>query len=184
MQRSSEEGPSLRATAEHVHYCFDVLDATLSNSNGVGASRNSTVPHFDTRVSCPLFVTWNKRNERGVMELRGCIGCLKPLPITSLHDYAVTSAMRDQRFPPMQAQELPLLHCTVSLLTDFEQARDVFDWEVGLHGILIDFVDEHGVARTAVYLPEVAAEQRWSKVQAIDSLIRKAVQEFEAHVYI
>uniref|UniRef100_A0A7S0J3Y6 AMMECR1 domain-containing protein n=1 Tax=Calcidiscus leptoporus TaxID=127549 RepID=A0A7S0J3Y6_9EUKA len=170
---NTEERKALCATAEHVHYCFDVLDATLSKPNG-GASRSGATPHFDTSVSCPLFVTWSKRHESGRMDLRGCIGCLKPLPITSLQDYAINSAMRDQRFQPMQARELPLLHCTVSLLTDFEEARDVFDWEVGVHGILIDFVDPHGVSRSAVYLPEVMPEQGWSKLQAIDSLIRKS----------
>mmetsp|Transcript_9378 Transcript_9378/g.20438 ORF Transcript_9378/g.20438 Transcript_9378/m.20438 type:complete len:218 (-) Transcript_9378:335-988(-) len=166
---------SLCVTPDHVLYCFDVLEVALRKQNGrVGASCSDAVPHFDTQHSCPLFVTWNKRAESGRMELRGCIGCLKPLPITSLHDYAVNSALRDQRFPPMQEVELPYLHCTVSLLTHFEQARDVFDWVVGVHGILIDFVEPNGGARTAVYLPEVMPEQGWTKLQAVDSLIRKS----------
>ena len=46
----------------------------------------------------------------------------------------------------------------VSLLVDFEPARDYLDWVVGVHGIRINFWD--GTAnRNAVYLPEVAAEQ-------------------------
>ena len=39
---------------------------------------------------------------------------------------------------------------------------------------MIEFTDDHGHARTAVYLPEVMAEQGWSKAQTIDSLVRKA----------
>lgn len=40
------------------------------------------------------------------------------------------SALRDRRFPPIQAKELPFLECTVSILTDYEPALDYLDWEV------------------------------------------------------
>jgi len=111
---------------------------------------------------------------QGHLDLRGCIGCLKPLPITSLRDYAVSSAFRDQRFAPIGEEEMQVLHCTVSLLTNFEQVRDRHDWQIGTHGIIIDFVDPRGVARNGIYLPEVMPEQGWNKQQAIISLIRKA----------
>ncbi|MCH88468.1 AMMECR1 family, partial [Trifolium medium] len=39
------------------------------------------------------------------------------------------SALRDRRFPPIEARELPLLECTVSILTDYETANDYLDWE-------------------------------------------------------
>ncbi|CAA2977149.1 Hypothetical predicted protein, partial [Olea europaea subsp. europaea] len=38
-------------------------------------------------------------------------------------------ALRDRRFPPIQAKELPYLQCTVSILTNYETARDYLDWE-------------------------------------------------------
>jgi len=155
---------ALRAEDGHVFYCFEVISAHLTR----GAKPPE--PLFDTSVRCPLFVTWNKCGH----ELRGCIGCLKPLPITSLKDYAMNAAFKDHRFPPMQESELSSLSCTVSLLTDFEQGEDAFDWTVGVHGIMIDFVDPRGVARSAVYLPEVIPEQGWTKAQAVDSLVRKA----------
>lgn len=40
------------------------------------------------------------------------------------------SALRDRRFPPIQAKELPYLECTVSILTDYEPALNYLDWEV------------------------------------------------------
>lgn len=40
------------------------------------------------------------------------------------------SALRDRRFPPIEARELPVLECTVSILTDYETANDYLDWEV------------------------------------------------------
>jgi AMMECR1 domain-containing protein len=47
----------------------------------------------------------------------------------------------------------------VSILTNFEEANDFMDWEVGVHGIRIEFHNENGSRRTATYLPEVAPEQ-------------------------
>ncbi|XP_027365408.1 uncharacterized protein At2g38710 isoform X2 [Abrus precatorius] len=84
-------------------------------------------------------------------------------------------ALRDRRFPPIQAKELPFLECTVSILTDYETANDYLDWEVGMHGIIIEFTDpDYNTRRSATYLPEVAANEGWTKIEAIDSLIRKA----------
>lgn len=40
------------------------------------------------------------------------------------------SALRDRRFSPIQAKELPSLECTVSILINYETANDYLDWEV------------------------------------------------------
>ncbi|XP_039622465.1 AMME syndrome candidate gene 1 protein isoform X2 [Polypterus senegalus] len=82
-------------------------------------------------------------------------------------------ALKDSRFPPMTRDELPRLFCSVSLLTNFEDVVDYLDWEVGVHGIRIEFFNEKGSKRTATYLPEVAKEQGWDHIQTIDSLLRK-----------
>ncbi|KAF4789046.1 AMME syndrome candidate protein 1 protein like protein [Turdus rufiventris] len=103
-------------------------------------------------------------------------------------------ALKDSRFPPMTRDELPRLFCSVSLLTNFEDVCDYMDWEnskatenllameyllwpdpfqVGVHGIRIEFINEKGSKRTATYLPEVAKEQGWDHIQTIDSLLRK-----------
>ncbi|XP_071734660.1 uncharacterized protein At2g38710-like isoform X2 [Rutidosis leptorrhynchoides] len=125
---------------------------------------------------CPLFVTWKKAVNGEEPRLRGCIGTLEARRITNgFKDYALTSALRDRRFPPMQAKELPFLHCTVSLLTNYEDAANYLDWEVGKHGIIIEFVDpDNKTRRNATYLPDVAAQEGWTKIEAIDSLMRKA----------
>lgn len=70
-------------------------------------------------------------------------------------------------------KEVPLLHCGISLLTNFESSS-VWDWQVGTHGIIIDFIDPKGKKRNATYLPEVALEQGWDKMQTLCSLIEKA----------
>ena len=118
-------GSDSMATEDHCNHCFDVLASHFT--------RAAIPPEaFPTDVQYPLFVTWNKLGEHGGVALRGCIGafyrtarlgvprsrgllnvagCLKPLPITSLKEYALTSALRDTRFNPIAASELPYLHC-------------------------------------------------------------------------
>ena len=62
---------------------------------------------------------------------------------------------------------------SVSILRHFEDSQDYMDWEIGVHGIRIEFLTEKGTKRTATFLPEVAPEQGWDHVQTIDSLLRK-----------
>jgi AMMECR1 domain-containing protein len=47
------------------------------------------------------------------------------------------------------------------------------DWEVGRHGIVIDATFK-GKYYSATFLPEVAAEEKWSKEETLKQLIRKA----------
>ena len=67
--------------------------------------------------------------------------------------------MKDTRFSPVAREELPRLHVSVSILCHFEDAADFMDWEIGMHGIRIEFYNERGVKKTATYLPEVPSEQ-------------------------
>lgn len=69
------------------------------------------------------------------------------------------SAMKDTRFNPVARDELPRLHVSVSILCHFEDAADFLDWEIGTHGIRIEFFNERGAKKTATYLPEVPPEQ-------------------------
>ncbi|CDH52640.1 amme syndrome candidate gene 1 partial [Lichtheimia corymbifera JMRC:FSU:9682] len=153
------------ATKEHCFYCFDVLIAHLQQEQAPEAE-------FED-AAYPLFVTWNiaAYDEK---HLRGCIGNFNAMPLRrGLKEYALTSALHDRRFNPIRLQEVPLLSCGVSLLTDFEEGDDYLDWEIGKHGIWIEFINDHGHKRTATYLPEVIPDQGWTKVEAIDSLLRK-----------
>ncbi|KAJ2817636.1 AMME chromosomal region protein 1-like [Coemansia furcata] len=96
---------------------------------------------------------------------------------TGLREYAVTSAFHDTRFKPITRSELPRLSCSVSLLTDFEEAEDYLDWDVGKHGVWIEFRNERGRRQTATYLPEIAKDQEWTKEETIDNLLRKGGYE-------
>ncbi|KAJ6804576.1 uncharacterized protein M6B38_259985 [Iris pallida] len=156
------------ANREMAVFCFDTL---VSHYNGDQAPP----PAFEEGQH-PLFVTWKKAVNGTEPRLRGCIGTLEArYLINGFRDYALTSALRDRRFPPIQAKELPYLECTVSILTEYETALNYLDWEVGKHGLIIEFTDpDYNTRRSATYLPEVAAHEGWTQVEAIDSLMKKA----------
>ncbi|XP_008796287.2 uncharacterized protein At2g38710-like isoform X2 [Phoenix dactylifera] len=156
------------ANREMAVYCFDTL---VAHYNSVQAPP----PAFEEGQH-PLFVTWKKAVNGGEPRLRGCIGTLEArCLINGFKDYALTSALRDRRFPPIQAKELPYLECTVSVLTNYESALHYLDWEIGKHGLIIEFTDpDYSTRCSATYLPEVAAHEGWTKTETIDSLMRKA----------
>ncbi|KAK4218439.1 AMMECR1 domain-containing protein [Rhypophila decipiens] len=139
------------------------------------ATSISSTPSRQPITESPLFITWNTLSPRhGGHSLRGCIGTFEPQLIEDgLSSYALTSALHDTRFHPITASELPTLQVAVTLLTDFEDAHDTMDWELGKHGIRISFY-YHGRRYGATYLPDVATEQGWTKEETIVSLMRKA----------
>ncbi|XP_042451770.1 uncharacterized protein At2g38710-like [Zingiber officinale] len=158
----------MSANQEMAVYCFDTL---VAHYNG----EQVPPPEFEEGHH-PLFVTWKKAVNGSEPRLRGCIGTLEARGIvTGFRDYALTSALRDRRFPPIQAKELPYLQCTVSILTNYETAANYLDWEIEKHGLIIEFTDpDYNTRRSATYLPEVAAHEGWTKIETIDSLMRKA----------
>lgn len=202
---SPENDTKLIATEAMCYHCFAMLVGELQEGLAKGGSgrpfRNSktpTLPGFAEDlpapdVECPLFVTWDKQQPKGVRfpgsflgnsqqqqqivyELRGCIGSLSPKPLmTAIGEYALTSALQDQRFHPIAAQEISLLRVAVSLLVQYEACDHCFDWEIGTHGILIRFWCKSAAREySATYLPEVSQEQKWDQKAAVASLIRKA----------
>lgn len=165
----------LRSVSELCGFCFKVL---ISHLHG------RTPPPFpdsaDPLFRAPLFVTWLKsgRGERAdarEQELRGCIGCLEPVLFCSgLSEYALRSALQDKRFPPVRLDELPSLACRLSILYQFETCAHLYDWQVGLHGVLINFADVHGRQYSATYLPEVPREHGMTRDIALRELVAKA----------
>ena len=74
-----------------------------------------------------------------------------------LGEYALISALEDDRFPPMTLKEVPQLSVGLSLLVNFTELQDPYDWEVGVHGVEIEFT-EAGREYSATFLPEVMTE--------------------------
>lgn len=118
------------------------------------------------------FVTL-RRNDR----LRGCIGYYLPLVALdrAVVTNAVSAALRDPRFPPLQEQELQDLEIEVSVLTPPRSIESPEAFRVGEQGIILE-KDGH----SAVYLPEVAQDMGWSRENTLTSLAEKAGLEGDA----
>jgi AMMECR1 domain-containing protein len=91
------------------------------------------------------------------------------------------SALKDHRFHPISATELPTLQCGISILTPTTPISDPLAWTPGIHGIQISFPSpstssSSGRTRrlSATYLPEIATDQGWSQEETILSAIQKA----------
>jgi len=183
-------------TREHCFRSFDALFCALTSHKPLSVKF--------TNEKYPLFVTWNTRSSRPGRppRLRGCIGTFEPVPlIEGLAEYALISAFQDSRFRKIEEGELESLECGISLLTDFEDASSYLDWTIGVHGIHITFphpsllaappspssapsplssasaVPTRSTLRSsfsATYLPQIAPEQGWDKIETIDSAIHKA----------
>ena len=147
-------------------YAFDTLISELTQKQIPNRFPNSLKDK-----DFPLFVTWTKGKNK---DLRGCIGTFSSDNLEkNLYNYSLVAALRDRRFPPITINEIPNLNCGVSLLINFEDAKDCYDWEIGKHGIKI-FFDESGKNFSATFLPEVPIEHKMDKNTTLEHLIRKA----------
>jgi AmmeMemoRadiSam system protein B/AmmeMemoRadiSam system protein A len=104
-------------------------------------------------------------------ELRGCIGytsATKPLYLT-VRDTATLAAVRDPRFPPVSASELPQLEYEISVLSPLRRVMDVQQIKVGQDGLLMKNGDHEGLL-----LPQVPVEQNWNRQKFLEETCRKA----------
>ncbi len=103
--------------------------------------------------------------------LRGCIGYtspIEPLYIT-VRDTAALAALRDPRFPPVSAAELPQLAYEISVLSPLRRVADPAEIEVGRDGLLMKNGRYEGLL-----LPQVAVEQHWDRQRFLEGTCAKA----------
>ena len=113
-----------------------------------------------------VFVTLKKHGD-----LRGCIGRIIPdAPLKRLvGSMALQSAFNDPRFPALTLDELSQIEIEMSVLTPIKSIAQVEDIVVGRDGVIL----QKG-GRSAVFLPQVAPEQGWTREQMLDQLALKA----------
>ncbi|ROW15739.1 hypothetical protein VPNG_02117 [Cytospora leucostoma] len=170
---SSSSGANSGSSSSTSLLSANTSATSISTATAPGGDGPQSVT--DPSAEYPLFVTWNKDEDGdGEYSLRGCIGTFEAQPLADgLSSYAVIAALHDSRFRRVARGELPALQCAVTLLTGFEDAAHMLDWEVGTHGVRISF-RAGGRRYGATYLPDVAREQGWTREQALVSLMRKA----------
>lgn len=112
------------------------------------------------------FVTLHKRGR-----LRGCIGQIEardPLWKT-VASTAVSSALHDYRFDPLQPEEVAEVELQVSVLTPPQRVEDLSTIEVGRHGLIVEQSGQRGLL-----LPQVATEWGWDREQFLSHTCEKA----------
>ena len=126
-------------------------------------SRDVPAPLMERRG---VFVTIKERGE-----LRGCIGRLVPDgPVHWLTGaMALHAAVDDPRFAPVRPDELDRIHLEVSLLTPLRRVAGPSQIVLGRDGVVLV---RNG--KSAVFLPEIATEEGWTREQLLDNLCRKA----------
>eukprot|EP00293_Proteomonas_sulcata_P010982 CAMPEP_0184310124 /NCGR_PEP_ID=MMETSP1049-20130417/24308_1 /TAXON_ID=77928 /ORGANISM="Proteomonas sulcata, Strain CCMP704" /LENGTH=169 /DNA_ID=CAMNT_0026623713 /DNA_START=73 /DNA_END=579 /DNA_ORIENTATION=+ len=148
------DATSPESLEEQCCYCFDVI---LSHF-----FKTQLPPPRFPKGYYPLFVTWNKADSRGNLSLRGCIGNLSGMDLyQGVPKYATSSAFDDRRFSPVSLTEVRALECSVTLLYNFEKAKNYLDWQIGTHGMIIEFEGDRGEKLSATYLPYVCSDQGW-----------------------
>jgi AmmeMemoRadiSam system protein B/AmmeMemoRadiSam system protein A len=104
-------------------------------------------------------------------ELRGCIGYITPMKslAETVRDVAAYAAVEDNRFPPVTAQELPLLEYEVSVMSPLRRVLDIKEIKVGKHGLIMKQGDIEGIL-----LPQVPVEEKWDRDTFIEETCLKA----------
>ncbi len=132
--------------------------------------KDGAVPEFEVtgilREPGAAFVTLEKQGR-----LRGCIGytqAVEPLYRT-VSSCAIKAAVEDQRFTPVQADELAGLHIEISVLTPLEETASLDEIEVGRDGLMIVMGRNRGLL-----LPQVAVDNGWDRDTFLEQTCRKA----------
>jgi MEMO1 family protein len=103
--------------------------------------------------------------------LRGCVGytyAVKPLLMT-VRDTATLAALRDPRFFPVTAEELPDLSYEISVLSPLRHITESAQIEVGRDGLLVKHHEKEGLL-----LPQVAADKHWDRTRFLQETCHKA----------
>lgn len=66
-----------------------------------------------------------------------------------------------------------MLNVGLSLLVNFRDIDDPLAWQVGRHGVEIEFT-VRGRRYSSTFLPEVAAEEGWDQQTTLEYLVDKA----------
>jgi AmmeMemoRadiSam system protein A len=166
--RSGEWTPALSDAEKATLFALtrETLEWVLKGAKGeFPVEKRTLTPKL--KEKCAVFVTY-KNGE----DLRGCIGVLEAMEpmYLAVHHYAVEAA-RDYRFAgnPITLAEMPRLNIHVSLLSPMRPIASLDEFKLGEHGIVL----QKGLGR-AVFLPEVAIEQKWTKEETLSYLSRKA----------
>jgi len=120
-----------------------------------------------------VFVSLHEPRARGEEEgaLRGCVGTYRPREHTlrrEIVNSAVSAAVSDPRFPPLEVDEVERLDVTVYLLGDTEEVTSLDELDPARYGVIV----EGPGGRTGLLLPALPGIT--TVAQQVDIAMRKA----------
>ncbi|MBP5510170.1 MAG: AmmeMemoRadiSam system protein B [Kiritimatiellae bacterium] len=160
--------------AEDRAFLLRVARETIENAVCGGGTRRFLQPTESKRIppsalqKMGAFVTLKDRRSDA---LRGCIGEILPMrPLVEVvARRAIDAALHDPRFLPVTGNELASLRIEISVLTPPAPVTSWRDIVLGRDGMTFE-----KKGRFAVFLPQVAPEQRWDLPTTLSHLARKA----------
>jgi AmmeMemoRadiSam system protein B/AmmeMemoRadiSam system protein A len=169
-----DAGPTDRALSPadflilHRLAVLGVERAVLGRSEARDAETRGVLSALPAKLRAPAgaFVTLKQGGH-----LRGCIGYVlprKPLYQAVLEN-GLNAAANDWRFPPVRPDELGNLEVEVNVLAPPRAVDSYEHFLVGEHGIVL-----RKDGRQALFLPDVAVEQGWTREETLSRLARKA----------
>ena len=166
--------PEAVLNAEVRAFLLRVARETIENAVCGGGTRRFAQPTASKHIppaalhKMGVFVTLKDRRTDA---LRGCIGEILPRRslVEAVVGRAVDAALHDPRFLPVTGNELASLRIEISALTPPTPVASWREIVLGRDGMTFE---KNG--RFAVFLPQVAPEQRWDLPSTLSHLARKA----------
>ncbi|MGB2884781.1 MAG: AmmeMemoRadiSam system protein A [Dehalococcoidia bacterium] len=136
---------------------FDVEEAEGEGMHPLTKLAKDTVEGYvlDSKLPQPSELTPEMRGKAGVFvsikkhgQLRGCIGTFEPDKSNVAQEIisnAVSSAIRDPRFLPVVAEELPDLTYSVDVLTTPEPVESEKELDPKRYGVIVECGKRHGL---------------------------------------
>ena len=141
---------------------LSLYESTINNKR-VDIDESTVSPKLKQHLGA--FVTLHKEKQ-----LRGCIGQFEPnLPLYKVVvEMAISAARFDNRFNPVDVDELKDIDLEISVLTPRKKINSIDEIEIGRDGIYIVYGNKNGT-----YLPQVATDMNWS----VEEFVRSCCEE-------
>ncbi len=141
-----------------------LLEISRSSLNEIFGIKVEGKPNISANLDCKLqnlgaFVTlYVKGNLRGCVGRMKSKGDLEPL----IRSMTISSATKDNRFKPINKDELNHLKIEISIVSEMEEISSIDQFDLSKHGIYI----KHGEG-SGTFLPQVAKETGWDKEELL-----------------
>ncbi len=161
-----DKGETMELSAEQKTRLLTIARESIEHFLNTGSAKQWSNDDPELALPSGAFVTLKEHGR-----LRGCIGhveAVSPL-FATVATCAVSSAVRDPRFPPVVISELADLHIEISVMTKPAPIASIDDIVVGRDGLIIEKGRNRGLL-----LPQVPVEWGWDRDEYLRHLCQKA----------